>query len=250
MSDHIEISRDGAVQIIRMNRPDKKNAITRAMYARMAQALTSADEDDEIRVNVLFGVPGSFSAGNDIADFVSVAMGAEGGEEVFTFLRALASTRRPLISGVDGLAVGIGTTIQLHCDLSFATERSQFHTPFVDLGIVPEAGSTLLGPALLGRQKAFSLLALGEKMSALEAKEAGLIFAILGESELETHVLDVAQKLASKPKNALRLSRDLLLGDHSELLTRIDLEGQHFRDMLRTDEAKAALMAFATRKKK
>jgi enoyl-CoA hydratase/carnithine racemase len=151
VTEHISVERDGAVQLIRMNRPDKKNAITRAMYATMAAALTAGDADPDIRVHVFLGVPGAFSSGNDLADFMVVAAGGAGGGEVWDFLLALARSQKPIVSGVDGIAVGIGTTLNLHCDLTFATPRTVFRTPFVDLGLVPEAGSSLLVPAILGR---------------------------------------------------------------------------------------------------
>ncbi len=140
MTDHILVERQGAIQIIRMNRPDKKNALTRAMYAKMSKALAEGDADPAIRVHVFLGVPGAFSSGNDLADFMVVATGGEGGTEVWDFLMALARTEKPMVSGVDGIAVGIGTTLNLHCDLTFATPRTLFRTPFVDLGLVPEAG--------------------------------------------------------------------------------------------------------------
>ena len=182
MSEHIVVERRGAVQIIRMNRADKKNAITRAMYGAMAAALTAGDADPEIRCHVILGVPGSFSAGNDMADFMVVAMGGDGGTEVFDFLLALARSQKPIVSGADGIAVGIGTTIHLHCDLTFATPRTVFHTPFVNLGIVPEAGSSLIAPVLIGRQQAFALLGLGEPFPAERAKAVGLIYDVVTES--------------------------------------------------------------------
>ncbi len=135
--------------------------------------------------HVFLGVPGAFSAGNDLADFMAVATGGEGGLEVWNFLLALARSQKPIVSGVDGIAVGIGTTLNLHCDLTFATPRTVFRTPFVDLGLVPEAGSSLLAPAVLGRQQAFALLGLGEGFSAERAKEAGLIYAVVAEERLE-----------------------------------------------------------------
>lgn len=249
MSEHIEVTRQGAVQIIRMNRPDKKNAITRAMYAAMAGALSAGDGDDAVRCNVILGVPGAFSSGNDLADFMVVATGGDGGGEVFDFLLALACARKPVVSGVDGIAVGIGTTINLHCDLTFATPRTQFRTPFVDLGIVPEAGSTLIVPALLGRQAGFALLALGRPFSAEEARAAGLIYALAEEDALEQTVLEAATDIASKPPEALRISRDLMMGDRQALVDRIKEEGRLFRERLKSDEARAALMAFMNRKK-
>src|SRR5690606_14551689 len=156
----ILVERHGPVQVVRMNRPDKKNALTRAMYRAMSQALSAGDADPAIRVHVFLGVPGAFSAGNDLNDFMAVADGGEGGAEVWDFLLGLAGAQKPVVSGVDGIAVGIGVTLNLHCDLTFATPRTLFRTPFVDLGLVPEAGSSLLAPAMLGRQRAFALLAL------------------------------------------------------------------------------------------
>ncbi len=249
MSDHILVERSGAIQTIRMNRPDKKNAITRAMYAAMAAALTAGDADPEIRVHVILGVPGAFSSGNDLADFMVVATGGDGGTEVYDFLLALATSGKPIVSGVDGIAVGIGTTINLHCDLTIATPRTEFRTPFVDLGLVPEAGSSLLAPAVLGRQGAFALLGLGEGFSAERAKAAGIIYDIVGEDELETAVLAAAGRIAAKPPEALRIARDLMLGDRDALVTRIKEEGAHFRARLKSDEARNAFMAFMSRKK-
>jgi enoyl-CoA hydratase/carnithine racemase len=249
VSDHILIERRGAVQVIRMNRPDKKNAITRAMYAAMAAALAGGDADDTVRANVILGVPGAFTSGNDLADFMAVAQGGEGGTEVYDFLMALARSAKPIVSGVDGIAVGIGTTINLHCDLTFATPRTEFRTPFVDLGLVPEAGSSMLAPAVLGRQQAFALLGLGEGFSAERAHAAGLIYAVVGESQLEDAVLAAAEAIAAKPPEALRIARDLMRGDRADLVARIKEEGAHFRARLKSDEAKAAFVAFMSRKK-
>ncbi|HRP78063.1 MAG TPA: crotonase/enoyl-CoA hydratase family protein [Aquamicrobium sp.] len=249
MSEHIEVSRDGAVQIVRMNRPDKKNAITRAMYAAMAAALTQGDADEAVRVHLFLGVPGAFSSGNDLADFMTVATGGEAGTEVHDFLLALAKAEKPVLSGVDGIAVGIGTTINLHCDLTLATPRTRFHTPFVDLGLVPEAGSSLLGPAMLGRQRAFALLGLGEPLAAADARAAGLIHDVVAEEELEAAALALAQRVAQKPPQALRIARDFMLGDREALVARIREEGEAFRARLKSDEARAAFVAFMNRKK-
>lgn len=249
MTEHIEVERRGPVQIIRMNRPDKKNALTRAMYQAMSQALLDGDADPVIRVHVFLGVPGAFSAGNDLNDFMAIATGGDGGLEVWNFLAALAGSQKPIVSGVDGIAVGIGTTLNLHCDLTFATPRTVFRTPFVDLGLVPEAGSSLLVPSVVGRQQAFALLGLGEGFSAEKALAAGLIYAVVGEEELEAAVMQAAETVASKPPQALRISRDLMLGDRDALMERIQEEGEHFQARLKSDEAKAALMAFMTRKR-
>jgi len=249
MSEHIVVERHGAVQTIRMNRPDKKNAITRAMYGAMAKALTDGDADPAVRCHVILGVPGAFSAGNDMADFMVVAMGGDGGTEVFDFLTALARSAKPMVSAADGIAVGIGTTIHLHCDMTFATPRTVFHTPFVDLGIVPEAASTLIAPALLGTQASFALLALGEPFPAERAKAAGLIYEVVAEEELESRAMAAAAAIAAKPPEALRISRDLMRGNRDALVERIKEEGRLFTARLKSDETKQALMAFMNRKK-
>jgi enoyl-CoA hydratase/carnithine racemase len=249
MSEHIIVERRGAVQLIRMNRPDKKNAITSAMYASMTKALVDGDADDEVRAHLILGVPGIFSAGNDVADFMAVAMGNDGPLDAFGFLIALARLQKPLVSGVDGIAVGIGTTINLHCDLTFATPRTEFRTPFVDLGLVPEAGSSLIAPMVLGRQNAFALLALGEGLSAEKAKAAGLIYDVVPEEELEATALAAAERIAQKPPQALKIARDLMLGDREVLVARIREEGEHFRERLKSEEARNAFMAFMSRKK-
>ena len=249
MTEHILIERHGAVQVIRMSRPDKKNALTRAMYAAMRVALIDGDADPAVRVHVFLGVPGAFSAGNDLADFLVMATGGEGGHEVWDFLLALAGAQKPMVSGVDGIAVGIGTTLNLHCDLTFATPRTVFRTPFVDLGLVPEAGSSLLVPQILGRQGAFALLGLGEGLSAERAKAAGLIYEVVEENVLEASVLSAAGQIAAKPPQALKIARDLMRGPRDELAARIRQEAEHFRERLKSDEARAALTAFMERKK-
>jgi enoyl-CoA hydratase/carnithine racemase len=246
---HILTEQRGAVQVIRMNRPDKKNALTRPMYAAMSAALIAGDADPGIRCHVFLGVPGAFCAGNDLGDFLAIAQGEDGGAEVWDFLDALAGARKPIVSGVDGIAVGIGTTLNLHCDLTFATPRTEFRTPFVDLGLVPEAGSSLLAPLLIGRQQAFSLLALGEGLSAERARALGMIYEVVAEDELEAAVFAAAERIASKPAQAVRITRDLILAPREAVLARIREEGALFAERLKSDEAKAAFLAFMARKK-
>lgn len=248
MTEHIVVERQGAVQIIRMNRPEKKNALTRAMYGAMAKALRDGDADPTVRTHVILGAPGAFSAGNDMSDFMVVATGGDGGMEVFDFLNALAELEKPIVSGVDGIAVGIGTTINLHCDLTFATSRTVFRTPFIDLGIVPEAASTLLVPATIGRQQAFAMLVMGEDFSSERARDLGLIYRVVGEDELEATVIAAATSIANKPPQALKIARDLILGERDVVTKRIAVEGDHFRERLTSQEARAALMAFMSRK--
>ncbi|OQM74945.1 crotonase/enoyl-CoA hydratase family protein [Manganibacter manganicus] len=250
MTDHILVERRGAAQIVRMNRPDKKNALTGAMYAAMSVALAAGEADEAVRVHVFFGVPGAFSAGNDLGDFLDIANGDDGGSEVWDFLLALAQLRKPVISGVDGIAVGIGTTLNLHCDLTFATQRTVFLTPFVDLGLLPEAGSSLIVPRLLGPQRAFALLALGEGLSATDAKAAGLIYDVVAEDALEETVMAAAERIAAKPQEALRMARELIRGPRDAVVARIGEETARFRERLKSDEARAALRAFMERKKR
>jgi enoyl-CoA hydratase/carnithine racemase len=252
MSETIEITRPEAapgVEVIRMNRPEKKNALTREMYAAMARALSDGDRDDAVRARVILGTPGAFSAGNDMQDFLAYASGGELGSEVIDFLKALALTEKPVLAGVDGLAIGVGTTMTLHCDLTFATPQSLFRTPFTDLAIVPEAASTLLLPRLAGQQRAFAMLAAGLPFSAEEAREAGIVFRIVGPDELENAVLAAAAEIAAKPPQAVRIARDLIRGDRQEIVARIDEEARHFKTQLKSAEARQAFEAFMARKK-
>ncbi|GGA76950.1 enoyl-CoA hydratase [Brucella endophytica] len=249
MSEHIHIERQDAVQIIRMARPEKKNALTRAMYASMAEALRKGDADDAVRVHVLFGAPGAFSAGNDMQDFMAAASGGSLGAEVLDFLNALSTAKKPVVSGVDGLAIGIGTTIHLHCDLTFATPQSLFRTPFVNLGLVPEAASSLLAPRLMGYQKAFALLALGEGFSAEAAKEAGIVHRIVPAEELEQATLEAARAIAARPPEAMQITKALLRGPDEPVGDRIAREARHFAERLTSQEAREAVAAFLAKKR-
>ena len=249
MSEHVLIERKGAVQIIRLNRADKKNAITRAMYATMAKALTDGDADEAVRVHVFLGVPGAFSSGNDMQDFMAAASGGSMGNDILDFLGALSGAKKPIVSGVDGLAIGIGTTIHLHCDLTFATSHALFRTPFVDLGLVPEAASSLLAPPLMGHQKAFALLALGHGFDAQAALEAGIVYKVVESGELETEVLRAAEEIAAKPPQAMQIARSLMRMPAEPVADRIAWEAKHFAERLTSNEAREAVMAFLSRKK-
>ena len=252
MSDeHILVERVGhapEVLTIRFSRPEKKNAITDAMYLRMAEALHAANADPDIRVVAFLGTEGCFSAGNDMADFLAFAMsGAKGKLAVLDLLKALATFEKPLVSGVDGLAIGIGTTLNLHCDLTVASNRSLFKTPFVDLALVPEAASSLLAPKLIGHQRAFALLAMGEGFSAEQALQAGMIWKVVSPEHVETETLALATRLASKPQQALKIARDLVRGKPEDVLARIDEEARYFIAQLQSAEARAAFEAFMRR---
>ncbi|MDI7861465.1 crotonase/enoyl-CoA hydratase family protein [Rhizobiaceae bacterium n13] len=251
MTDHILVERPAShegVLVIRFNRPEKKNAITRAMYHRMIDAIREADRDASIRAIAFLGTEGCFSAGNDIADFLSHAMDV--GNEVpapFAFLLALAGATKPVVSGVDGLAIGIGTTMHMHCDLTVASSRSLFRTPFVDLALVPEAGSSLIAPNVMGHQRAFAMLVAGEGFSAEQAREAGLIWKVTAPENVEAETLALAASLAAKPPQALGISRDLLRGDRKALVARMHEELDLFLAQLASAEARAAFEAFMRR---
>lgn len=244
MSGDIEITDDGAIKIIRFNRMDKKNAITQEMYAAMSDAMEAAQKDT-LSAIVFLGQPSVFTSGNDIADFMTNAMSDDFTRSAtMRFLRALAQCKIPIIAGVDGLAIGIGATMLMHCDMVFATKRSLLKTPFLNLGLVPEAGSSLIAPLIMGRQRAFEMLVLGEDFSAERAREAGLINHIIDEDVLEKHVMETAYKLASQPPEALRLSRALLQNGEEQILQRIEEEAVLFAKQLHSDEAREAFEAF------
>ena len=251
MTSPIEVSVADSVQTIRLNRPDKKNAITGAMYGEMAAAIKSGWSDANIRATLFLGVRGAFSSGNDIADFMQIAMtGKRGSMDVFDFLEAIIMSEKPLVAGVDGLAIGVGTTMLMHCDYVLASDQSVFSTPFVDLGLVPEAGSSLIAPRIMGHHKAFELLALGAKWSAKEADAAGLVNAVTSIDALETDARAIALSLAAKPPEALAISRKLIRGDRSDVLARMKEEAVLFGERLTSNEAKAAFMAFMAKGQK
>lgn len=246
MSAHIKVSQNGAVQTIRLNRPEKKNALTGEMYRLLAKALKAAGEDNAIAVTVIMGQPGIFCAGNDVADFLAASQGG-GVLHGLAFLQALAEHEKPLIAAVDGPAIGIGTTLMLHCDLVFASPNALFQTPFVSLGIVPEAASSLLAPRLMGHARAFQLLVMGEAFTAERAKEAGFVNHIVSPGELESAALVAAEKLAQKPREAMLISRRLLKGDPALVKQRMQEEGALFLERIKSDEARAAFEAFLQR---
>ena len=247
-TEHVLVAIEDGVQTLRLNRPEKKNAITRPMYAALAAALMDADARDDVRATVFLGAPGTFSAGNDMADFLAYATTGALGQEVIDFLHALARADHCLVSAVDGLAIGIGATLHFHCDATFATPRTRFSTPFVDLALVPEAASSLLLPRAIGHQRAFAMLGAGHSMGADDALAAGLILGVVDEARVEDTALAYARDLASKPAHALKLARRLSRPDPGTVIERIDREAEHFAAQLRSSEARAAFQAFMSRK--
>jgi len=250
MTPDIAIATTGGVQTIRFARPSKKNALTGEMYAALVAAIISADGDDQVGVHLFLGQPGVFTAGNDLADFMSRSTSGSSALEgpVLDFLRLLPKVEKPMIAAVDGLAIGIGTTLLMHCDLVYATPTARFQTPFLDLGLVPEAGSSLIGPRIMGHQRSFELLVLGEAFSAERARNAGLINAIVESEALEATALDAARRLAAKPRQAMLASRRLLRGDTAALSAAIETEAEIFAERLSSNEAQSAFKAFFNRK--
>ncbi|HSR81050.1 MAG TPA: enoyl-CoA hydratase-related protein [Hyphomicrobiaceae bacterium] len=245
MTQEIDIRLDNGVQIIRLMRADKKNALTGPMYEAMSAALEEAEKSDAIAAHVFMGSGGVFTAGNDINDFVRRAQdGSQHAAPSQMFIGRLPKVTRPMIAAVDGLAVGIGVTLLLHCDLVYATPTASFRAPFVDLGLIQEAGSSLLGPARLGYARAFELLALGEVWTAERAAQAGLINAVVGEGELEAKALAAARRLAAKPRAALLASRRMLKGDPALASKAIADELAVYKDLIRSPEAREAFTAF------
>jgi len=252
MSEFVQVSRDGGVCRVALARPEKKNALTSAMYEGLIHALAEARSDDGVGALLLTGAPGVFTAGNDINDFLAAAMAATASNTIgpgAKFIYALAKFDKPLVAAIEGPAVGIGTTLCFHCDLVYAAPSARFAMPFVNLGLVPEAGSSLLAVQRFGMAKAAEALLLGEGFDAEAAQALGLVNAIVEPQGLVAHALAKAQALAAKPREALLATRRLLRGDPSALLARMDEELRVFQERLRSPEARAAFMAFMEKAK-
>lgn len=241
MSD-LKFETHDAVLEIRFDRPKKKNALTVAMYTAMVEALERAASDEAIRAVVFTAEGETFTAGNDVMDFMN-GLG-EGEPPVLRFIRLLATFEKPLIAAVHGGAVGLGTTMLLHCDLVYASESARLHTPFVSLGLVPEAASSLLLPQRVGPAIAAEMLLLGTPVSAVRAKELGLVNAIVPVESLRATALASAAALAKQPPRALRISRALLRGDTAQTVTRLNEEAKLFAEAVAGPEAREAFMAF------
>ncbi len=246
--DLVQVAREGAIQIIRMNRVDKKNALTQPMYEVMANALNSANADSEIRATIILGQPGVFTAGNDLNDFMAFAMTGRLGTHVNRFLHALVDNLKPLVAAVDGVAVGVGTTMLLHCDYVLVSERARLSTPFVNLGLVPEAASSLLGPRVLGPRHATELLVMGRVFDGEKACASGIANELVASDLLETRAIAIAQEFAAKPVEALAIARRLVRGDTQAIKARMDEESALFGQRLGSAEARAAFTAFLSKK--
>ena len=244
----ILVTDDGPIRTVRMNRPDKKNALTAPMYEAMAAAIEERREG--LRCLLIAGGETGFCAGNDIGEFLQMAQGGGAlGGPTSRFLHVLARCQTPMVAAVSGAAVGVGTTMLLHCDHVVAASDARLSTPFTALGLLPEAASTLIAPRLMGRARAFELLVMGHPLSAEQAKAAGIVNTVVAPHELEQAALAAAREIAALPPDAVRVARTLLRGSPDEIVARIDAEGTAFKERLASPEAKAAFKAFLERKR-
>lgn len=245
MSEQVRVEKNGAVLAITLARPERRNAITVAMYAALAEAVEQASSDPSIRVIAFRGEGQDFAAGNDLADFLAARPDDLEELAVWRFLRALAQCETPIVAAVQGNCVGIGTTMLLHCDLVIADEGARFSLPFVDLALVPEAASSLLLPRLAGRRRAARYLLLAEPFGIDEAMEIGLASHRAGPGELQQGLEAVVAALLAKPAEALRQTQRLLRhAAREEILERMRMEGDLFSERLASDEVKQAITNF------
>ena len=250
MSEHVRIEREGGLLAITLARPERRNAITVAMYAALAEAFERAAGDETIRVIGLRGEGQDFAAGNDLADFLSALPRDTEEIPVWRLLRALVECQIPIIAAVHGNCVGIGTTMLLHCDLVIAEDGARFSLPFVDLGLVPEAASSLILPRLAGRRRAARYLLIGEPFGVDEALAIGLVSHRAEPGTSDEALTQVVGALLAKPPEALRQTQRLLrYATREEMLDRMRLEGALFADRLASPEVKEAISAFFEKRK-
>jgi enoyl-CoA hydratase/carnithine racemase len=242
MTDHVLVSQTGGVCELRLNRPEKRNAITIDMYDTLWDALVRAEGDDAVRVILLSGAGASFSAGNDLGDFLNAPPAGEDRGSV-RFVRLLPKIRKVLIAAVHGSTVGIGVTLLLHCDLVVAARNARLSMPFVKLGLVPEAASSLLLPRLVGHQRAAELLLLGTPIDSARAFNIGLVNRVVEDDVLHEEARALAQTVAEQPAGALRATKQLLRSE-TGLTARIEEELQAFQERLGSAEFKSAAQAF------
>lgn len=242
MSDQVVVSRSDGVCEIQLNRPEKRNAITLAMYGALVDALNEAQADDSVRVVLISGAGASFTAGNDLNDFVPANLGDD--SHAVRFLRLLSTFRKVLIAAVHGQTVGVGVTMLLHCDLVVAARSTQMTMPFVKLGLVPEAGSSLLLPRAVGHHRAAELLLLGKPFDAAAALEMGIVNRVVEDEMLMEEARSLARTVAEQPPMALLTTKRLLRSEVGSVTARVDEELDAFREQLGSAEFKAAAAAF------
>ncbi|WP_163372765.1 enoyl-CoA hydratase-related protein [Endozoicomonas acroporae] len=246
MSDqqkHILIEQQEGILTIRFNRTEKKNALTSAMYGAILDVLIAADQDDSVKVILFAAQPDMFTAGNDLKDFLTRDTSEE--PAAIKMLRQLAVQKKPIVAAASGIAVGIGVTLLLHCDLVYVGENTRLRLPFVNLAVVPEAASSLLLPDIMGRQRASELLMLGDFFDARRAYEYGIANAVIANEEVFEFALAKAKELAAKPREALLLTKQLITRNrHSDVQQRIDDEAIIFAERMVSEEARQVMAAF------
>jgi enoyl-CoA hydratase/carnithine racemase len=249
-NEHIVVESKDRVLLLRINRPDKKGALMNAMYRELGEQIAAADADSAIRALVLTGTGDSFTAGNDMVDFLNQKGSFETTGACF-FMRTLFDFRKPALASVNGLAIGIGTTLLLHCDLVYAAESAKFQMPFVSIGIAPEFSSTFLLPAMLGHRRTAELLYTGERFDARKAHDLGLVNAVLPDAQCLEHTLAQAQRLAAQPPSALRTAKRLVREAlRQPALDAFDREVTSLNEMIRGNpEATEAMTAFMQKRK-
>jgi len=253
MTGHIIITDEDSTRTIVMRRPEKKNALSEEMFVALTEAVTSAQSNPDVRCLILTGRSGVFTAGDDIRDFLAVA--SEKTEATRTrasvlFLEALVHNRKPLIAAVDGIAVGMGAIMVLHCDYVIAGTTASFSSPFVQYGLVPEGASSLLLPRMAGHQRAFAMLVMGRSLGAEEAREAGFVNTVVPPGHALNEAQKVAREIVALPPDAVAISRNLLKLPKEDLLRRIGQEEHLFSERMRAPGVLAALQSFLSRKRK
>jgi enoyl-CoA hydratase/carnithine racemase len=248
MTEHIKIEKANNILTLTMARPDKKNALTNEMYGALADAIAAAETDPAARVIVIRGEGDMFTAGNDVGEFAAIAAGAARGEQnVSRFLRTIAHATRPLVAAVQGRAVGIGTTMLLHCDFVLLAENALLSTPFVNLALVPEAASSLLMPLRIGYARAYEMFALGQPVDAKSALQLGMANRVVPLDRLHAEAASVAARLAKLPAGALAATKRLMRNTEA-LTAQIGAESAIFAERLKTAEAREAFAAFAEKR--
>jgi enoyl-CoA hydratase/carnithine racemase len=253
MTGHLIVTDEGGARMIKLRRPEKKNAITQDMYRGMSDAIDTAQNNPDIRCLIITGGSGVFSAGNDLEDFLSEGTSntdVPRASNAVKFLYSLAHNVKPIIAAVDGVAIGIGTTMLFHCDYVLASTTATFATPFIHLGLVPEGASSLLMPRTMGHQRAFSMLVMGRRVTAEEAQVAGFVNVVVAPGHTEAEARKVAREICALPAEAVAISRKLLKLPPEDMTRRIDQESHLFGERMRSTEAVAAFKAFFSRKQK
>jgi enoyl-CoA hydratase/carnithine racemase len=246
MTDQVVVTRSNGVCEVQLNRPEKRNAITQAMYAALVDAFNEARADDSVRVVLLSGAGASFTAGNDLNDFLGADLSDD--NNALRFLRLLPAFRKVLIAAVHGQTVGIGVTALLHCDLVVAARSTQMSMPFVKLGLVPEAGSSLLLPRNIGYHRAAELLILGTPFAAQAGYNMGIVNRVVEDTSLMDEARKLAAAVAQLPPTALLATKRLLRSDTRTVAARVEEELEAFKAQLGSEECKAAVKAFFTKK--